>query len=168
MRTLAVADYSFRRVELTWHGPYEWNVNRGRPDADKDILRQRGIYRAETKGRNRNIIKYIGSASNSFNNRFNNNHRIKQELVDRSFRKVRVFLATVQPEDRISIERRHFVEMEYILQNVHYHELVSWHGLGSLPKTSRGEGWKIVNKGVRGDLHRIIHYPTFAVSVRDR
>jgi len=35
------------------------------------------------------------------------------------------------------------------------------------PTGTRGEGWKIVNSGMRGGLYRVIHYPTFAVSGRE-
>ena len=168
MKVLEVAEYPFQRVELDWHGPFGWDKDAGRPAAPRDILSNRGLYRAETAGQNRQIIKYIGSATESFAQRFGPQHRIKRELVDGSFRKVGVFLATLHPRSRITLTKKDIVEIEYILQNVHYADLISWHGLAKLPKTSRGEGWKIVNDGARGALYRVIHYPAFAVSGHDR
>ncbi|MGN6146304.1 MAG: hypothetical protein ACTHOP_22245 [Mesorhizobium sp.] len=168
MKLLEVTEYEFQRVELHWHGPFAWDKEANRPDAPREILNSRGLYRAETAGQNRRIIKYIGSASESFSQRFSAYHRIKQELVDGSFRKVQVFLATMHPDRRITLTRKHIVEIEYILQNAHYADLVSYHGLAKLPKTSRGQGWKIVNSGVKGDLYRVVHYPAFAVSGQDR
>lgn len=168
MKVLEIAEYPFQRVELNWHGPFTWNEDKGRPDAGADLLSERGVYRAETAGQNRKLIKYIGSATTSFSTRFNNHHRIKTQLVNGQFRKARVYLATIHPESNIIISQRNVVEIEYILQNVHYWDLISWHGLGKLPKTSRGEGWHIVNLGSRGTLYRVIHYPSFAVSGQDR
>jgi hypothetical protein len=81
--------------------------------------------RVESAGRDRRIIKYIGSASNIFRERPNKDHRNKRELVDVQFR--------MDQQISVSGDR-------VIFQNAHYHDLVSWHGLAKLPKTSRGEG----------------------------
>lgn len=168
MKLVEISNFEFNRVEIVWHGPYDWTKQMSCFSAEGcDVLGQPGIYRAETSGRDRNIIKYIGSASNSFRERLNTDHRIKRELIDGHPRKVRIFLGIIKPERRLRIDKRQLVEIEFILQNVHYHDLVSWHGLAKLPKTSRGQGWHIVNKGKRGSLSRVIAYPAFAVSGRD-
>jgi hypothetical protein len=159
--------FPFNRVEITWHGPYEWTKAMGGFASREAPTASPGIYRAETLGRDRSIIKYIGSASDSFAQRLTSQHRIRTELVEGNFRKVRMFLGVLQPERRITLQRRHYVELEYILQHTHLDDLVSWHGLAKMPKTSRGEGWHIVNKARRGGLHRVVAYPAFAVSGRD-
>lgn len=167
MKLVEIHNYPFNRVEITWHGPYPWTKDMGAFDCPKDLRDCRGLYRAETAGRDRSIVKYIGSASEGFGARLTAQHRIKRELVDGAFRKVRMFLGVVEPERRITLDRSQYVELEYVLQNVHFHDLISWHGLAKLPKTSRGEGWHIVNKGQRSPLHRVVAYPAFAVSGRD-
>lgn len=168
MKLVEISNFEFNRVEIAWHGPYEWTKQMSCFSAENcDVLDEPGIYRAESAGRDRRIIKYIGSASNSFRQRLNKDHRIKRELVDGQFRKVRLFLGVLEPERRLRISKTQLVEIEYILQNVHYHDLVSWHGLAKLPMTSRGQGWHIVNKGEKGPLSRVIAYPAFAVSGRD-
>lgn len=167
MKLVEIHDYSFNRVEITWNGPYAWTKDMSGFACPKDLRDRRGIYRAETLGRNRSLIKYIGSASEGFGKRLNAEHRIKRELVDGSFRKVKMYLGVVKPERKIALTKNQYVEIEYILQNVHWHDLESWHGLGGLPKTSRGEGWHIVNLGQRSPLHRVVAYPAFAVSGRD-
>jgi len=75
-----------------------------------------------------------------------------------------MFLGVIEPERRLTLVKQHYVEIEYILQNVHWHDLISWHGLAKLPSPSRRQGWRILNKGVKGGLHRVIAYPAFAVS----
>lgn len=168
MKLVEIGDYDFNRVEITWRGPFPWRKDMTNFSIDdRDLLHSPGIYRAESLGQNRKLIKYIGSASESFGQRLNSRHRIKEELVDGQFRNIRMFLGTVTPQRRISLSKVNYVEIEYILQNVHWHDLVSWHGLAKLPKSSRGQGWHIVNKGDKGHLHRVIAYPAFAVSGRD-
>jgi len=167
VKLIEIHDYPFNRVEITWHGPYPWTKAMGAFACPKDLGDCRGIYRAETLGRDRSIIKYIGSASEGFGARLTAQHRIKRDLVDGAFRRVRMFLGVVEPERKITLTRSQYVELEYILQNVHWHDLISLHGLSTLPKTSRGEGWHIVNKGQRSPLHRVVAYPAFAVSGHD-
>jgi hypothetical protein len=168
MRVLEVNDYPYNRIEIEWHGPYPWQKSMTCFKASTPVMKSPGIYRAESAGQDRKIIKYIGSASDCFAKRLNVNHRIKHELVNGAFRKIDIFLGVLKPEREIQLTRRHIVEIEYILQNVHYQDLISWHGISKLPKTSRGEGWHIVNKGARGQLHRVIVYPAFAVSGHDQ
>jgi hypothetical protein len=167
MKLVEVQDYPFNRVEITWYGPYPWTKDMSCLAIGGGPMALPGIYRAETLGHDRRIIKYIGSASESFASRLNAQHRIKRELVDKKFRHVHMFLGTVEPDRRIKLSKSNYVELEYILQNVHWHDLISWHGLAKLPRTVRGEGWHIVNKGKRGPLHRVVAYPAFAVSGRD-
>jgi hypothetical protein len=163
-----IAEYPFNRVEVTWHGPFPWLKGVSSPNAGGELMLKPGLYRAETLGRKRKIIKYIGSASGSFSSRLTSQHRIKTELVDGAFRRVNIFLGVIEPVKAIRLIRAHYVELEYILQNVHYEDLISWHGLGRLPRTSRGQGWHIINKGERGGLSRVIAYPAFAISGQDR
>ena len=167
MKLLEVSNFDFNRVELNWQGPFPWDREGACPSVPRSLLDEPGIYRAETAGRGRKMIRYIGSASEYFGQRLTSRHRIKTDLVNRKSRPVQVFLATIHPERRLRLLRRHYVEIEYILQNVHSEDLLSWHGIGKLPKTSRGEGWHIVNKGMRGPLSRVVAYPAFAVSGRD-
>ena len=168
MKLIELADYPFNRVEINWHGPFPWrkDMTSFRVD-DRELMSCRGIYRAESSGQNRSLIKYIGSTSNTFGARLSADHRIKIELVNSQFRNVRMFLGVLRPERSLILKKAHFVEIEYILQNIHWQDLISWHGLEKLPKTSRGEGWRISNTGSRGSLHRVIAYPAFAVSGRD-
>ena len=166
MKLIEIADYPFNQVNINWHGPYPWPKESGALKADRDVLAQSGIYRAETAGIERQIIKYIGSASKSFAERLTSQHSIYRTLVP-GHRSVRIFLGVIEPENKINLHRKHYVEIEYILQNVHYHDLLSRHGLGKLPKTSRGEGWRITNHGKRGALYRVIAYPGFAVSGKE-
>jgi hypothetical protein len=168
MKVLELQNYPFDRVEIEWHGPFPWDESMTAFNADTEVMTLPGIYRAESAGHNRQLIKYIGSVSNSFAQRLNGRHTIKQKLVNGSFRKIRMYLGVLKPERGITISRRNLVEIEYILQNAHWHDLYSWHGISYLPKRSRGEGWNIVNMGKRGDLHRVIAYPALAVSGHDR
>lgn len=169
MKLIELNDYPFNRVEITWHGPFPWAKDMTNFwTEDRELMRRPGIYRAESSGQNRKLIKYIGSASESFAGRLNASHRIKRQLVDGQFRNIRMFLGTISPERRLTLTKNHYVEIEYILQNVHWHDLISYHGLAKLPKTSRGQGWRIVNKGEKGGLNRVVAYPAFAVSGRDR
>jgi hypothetical protein len=168
VKLIEIYDYPFNRVEITWHGPFPWTKDMSYFAASEDLMKLPGIYRAESLGHNRRIIKYIGTASESFASRLNAQHRIKRELVDGQFRRVRMFLGTIELERRITFTKSSYVELEYILQNVHWQDLISWHGLATLPRTSRGEGWHIVNRGQRGPLRRVIAYPAFAVSGHDR
>lgn len=168
MRLMEIEAFAFNYIEIKWHGPYLWPKRSGALSAsttDRDILALPGIYRAETPGKDRKIIKYIGSASNSFGERLSNRHTIYTKLVAAP-RLVNMFLGQIIPEKKLTITRKQIVEIEYILQNVHYHDLISWHGLSKLPKTSRGEGWHITNTGARRGLKRIIAYPAFAISER--
>ena len=168
MKLMQIEEFPFNYIDIKWHGPFLWPKKSGALSAsvdDRDLLMLPGIYRAETTGQNRKIIRYIGSASKSFSMRLSNRHTIYTEIVTGQ-RNVNMFLGQVIPQRRIGITRKQFVEIEYILQNVHYHDLLSWHGLGKLPKTSRGEGWHITNSGARGELSRIIAYPAFAISGR--
>lgn len=168
MKLIELTDYPFNRVEIEWHGPFPWGKDMTNFwTDDRDLMHCKGIYRAESSGQNRKLIKYIGSASEGFAKRLNARHRIKRELVDGQFRNIRMFLGVVQPERRLTLTKAQYVEIEYILQNVHWQDLISWHGLGKLPKTARGQGWHIVNKGQKGHLHRVVAYPAFAVSGRD-
>lgn len=167
MKLVEIHEYPVNRVEITWHGPYPWTGAMGALDCPKDLRDRERVYRVETAGRDRSIIKYIGSASEGFGQRLTAQHSIKQKLVDGAFRRVRMFLGVVEPERKIKLTRGQYVEIEYILQNVHWHDLISMHGLNKLPKTSRGEGWHIVNKGKRSPLHRVVAYPAFAVSGHD-
>jgi hypothetical protein len=167
MKLVQLEDYWFNRVEIEWHGPYLWTRAMSGLEAPSEILAEPGVYRAETRGQRRNIIKYIGSASVSFSQRLNGRHRIKSQLVNKHPRQVSIFLGRILPERRITLTRKNYVELEYILQNVHWHDLISYHGLSKLPRTQRGEGWHIVNHGRRGGLHRVIAYPAFAVSGKD-
>jgi hypothetical protein len=69
-------------------GPDEWTKQMSCfSTIDCDVLDDSGIYRAESAGRDRRIIKYIGSASSSFRERPNKDHRNKRELVDGQIRK---------------------------------------------------------------------------------
>ncbi len=160
--------FTFNRVVLTWHGPYPWPKATGAFKLDNAIMDDPGLYRAETNGRGRQLIKYIGSASENFRQRLNKDHRINKEIVNGGRLNVTMYLATMAPERRIRLTRPQLVEIEYILQNVHWSDLISQHGLQRLPKTSRGQGWHIVNKGKKGGLARVIAYPAFAVSGQDR
>lgn len=168
MHLVEVKDYPFNRVNINWHGPFPWTKNMGGLLLNNGLAAFPGIYRAETLGRARGIIKYIGSASENFGGRLTSQHRIKHDLVDGNFRRVYVYLGIIEVERRIELSRSNYRELEYILQNVHWQELISWHGLSRLPRTARGEGWHIVNMGKRGSLKRVIAYPAFAVSGQDR
>jgi hypothetical protein len=133
-------------------GPDEWTKQMSCfSTIDCDVLDDRASTARSAPG-DRRIIKYIGSPPNSCRERPNKDHRNKRELVDVHFRK--------DQQSAISGDR-------VILQNAHYHDLVSWPGLAKLPKTSRGQGWHIVNRGEKGPLSRVIAYPAFAVSGRD-
>ncbi len=167
MKPIEIHDYPFNRVEITWHGPFLWGKDMSALAVDKNLAELPGLYRAETRGRNREIIKYIGSASASFTTRLKPGHRIKRELVDGNARNVQIFLGVIEAKRRITLSKKNYVELEYILQNIYWKDLISYYGLAKLPQTSRGEGWHIVNKGKRGSLHRVIAYPAFAVSGRD-
>ena len=67
-------------------GPDEWTKQMSCfSTIDCDVLDDSGIYRAESAGRDRRVINYIGSFSNSFRERLNEDHRNKRELVDGHF-----------------------------------------------------------------------------------
>lgn len=83
-------------------------------------------------------------------------------------RRVGIFLGVVTTERRIRLDRRQHVELEYILQQVHWRDLISLHGLKKLPNSRCAEGWRITNAGRRGRLSRVIAYPAFAVAGQDR
>jgi hypothetical protein len=167
VKLVEIHDYPFNRVEIIWHGPFPWTKTMGAFDCPKELRDRQGLYRAETAGLDRSIIKYIGSASEGFAARLTGQHSIKHKLVDGARRRVRMYLGVVVSERKLTLTRNQYVELEYVLQNVHWHDLISWHGLSKLPKTSRGEGWHIVNKGQRSPLHRVVAYPAFAVSGKD-
>lgn len=113
MRLVEISNFNFNRLEITWHGPFEWTKRMSCFSADEcDVLDEPGIYRAESAGRDRRIVKYIGSASNSFRERLNKDHRIKRELVDGQFRKIRLFLGVLEPERRLRISKTQLVEIE--------------------------------------------------------
>jgi hypothetical protein len=163
MKLLEPKDYPFLDVEIMWHGPFTWRRGRSVPDWDDEISELHGWYRAEQSGRLRPMIKYIGSATGSFVHRLSRHRRIKTELLEKQ-RETRIFLGVQQ--SRIRLSRTQFVEIEYILQNVHWQDLISLHGLAKLPKTSRGMAWRIKNSGKASSLYRYIHYPTFAIAQR--
>lgn len=165
MKPVEPRDYPYADIEIKWIGPYVWHRGSSVPKWDSDIAHQRGWYRAEQSGRNRAMIKYIGSATVNFLQRLRGEHRVKKDLHDIS-RETRMFFGVQQGTARLT--RTDYVEIEYILQNVHWSDLVSYHGLSKLPKTSRGMAWRIKNSGYIGDLFRYIHYPTFSVSKKER
>ena len=76
MKLIEIQDYPFNRVEITWHGPYPWTKTMGAFPCPKALCDLRGVYRAETSGQKRSIIKYIGSASEGFGARLTAQHRI--------------------------------------------------------------------------------------------
>lgn len=151
MKLIELTDHPFNGVEISWHGPFPLAEDMIIVWMDyRDLMCQPGVYRAESSGQNRKLIKYIGSASESFAGRLNARHRIKTELVDGQFRNIRMFLGAVTLERRLTFTNNHYVEVEYILRDVPSHDLDSWHGLATVPVTSRGRGWRTVNKGERG------------------
>ena len=167
MKLIEIRDYPFNEVTLNWHGPLEWPRRSGGLRLPDELRHCSGIYRAETESTERAIIKYIGSASNGFA-RLTSQHRVYKDLVNATRSKVRMFVATVECGRALRLTKTQYVEIEYIMQQVHWHDLISWHGLGKLPKTQRGEGWRIASKGRRGHIYRVVAYPAFAVAGQDR
>lgn len=168
MKLLEIKDYPFNEVTLDWKGPYDWPKRSGALQLPSELRDCRGIYRAETESSKRKIIKYIGSASESFSKRLTSQHRVYKEIVNGSRSKVKMFVAAVECQRKLQLAKSHYVEIEYIMQQVHWHDLISLHGLKKLPKTQRGEGWRITNKGRRGHIYRVVAYPAFAVAGQDR
>lgn len=168
MKLLQIRDYPFNEVTLDWKGPFNWPKRSGGLRLPEELRECRGLYRAETESEERSIIKYIGSASEGFNKRLTSQHRVYKELVNGSRSQIRIYVAAIECQRRLRLFKTHYVEIEYIMQQAHWHDLISWHGLSKLPKTQRGEGWRITNKGRRGHIYRVVAYPAFAVAGQDR
>ncbi|MCJ2111893.1 hypothetical protein MKK64_11865 [Methylobacterium sp. E-025] len=168
MKVFEIWDYPFNIVDLDWHGPFEWPKGSGNLKLPEDLGKRKGIYRAEYKNNTRRVIKYIGSASEGFSKRLTSRHRIYSELVTEGHFKIQIYAAPIVPERKITLSRSNYVEIEYIMAQVHWKDLISWHGISKLPKIRRGEGWRIISKGRRGHISRVIAYPAFAVAGQNR